>query len=116
VKNIERLIIPKATVFPKFDFERFSDEDNFKVATARAELDLADDTVKCLFEYRVFSGRLTYAEIGKILGTSETSLRMRMTRFNRRVKNRHAQLESIRRTEIRRPPISRMEPRPVKTS
>lgn len=113
LKYIERANISTAVSIPKFDFEQLSDEDRLKVATARAELDRADEAVKSLFEYRVFSGSLTYGEIGEILGTSETSLRMRMTRFNRRVKNRHAQLESSKTCQARRPPVSRMEARKI---
>jgi len=110
---IEHTNIPAAVAIPSFQFERLSDEERYKVAVARDELDQADESVKFLFEYRVFSGRLTYAEIGEILGTSETSLRMRMTRFNRRVKNRYAQLEYTRSIGARRPPVPRMESRSI---
>ena len=113
ITHIERANIESAVANPRFEFERLSDGDKRKIATAQAELDQADPALKCLFEYRVFSGRLTYAEIGEILGTSETSLRMRMTRFNRRVKNRHAQLVSFKDNDVHRPPISRMEFRPI---
>jgi DNA-directed RNA polymerase specialized sigma24 family protein len=97
-----------SVMIPRFDFELHSDEEKAKIATARAELERADDTLRSLFEYRVFSGQLTYAQIGALLGASETSLRMRMTRFNKRVKNRHAQAVR-RRLRDRRPLVSRLD-------
>lgn len=111
---IERACIASVSTLPKFDFERLSDDECYQVATARAELEKADESVKKIFEYRVFSGRLTYAEIGELIGASETSLRMRMTRFNRRVKIRHEQLVWLRGNGERRPPVSRLGARGLK--
>jgi DNA-directed RNA polymerase specialized sigma24 family protein len=74
-----------------FEFERFSDEDLGRIRFATEELERADEVVRTLFHYRVLSGSLTYAEIGDVVGATETSLRMRMARFNRRVRRRYAQ-------------------------
>ena len=57
---------------PFFEFDRLSDEQLKQLQTARRELGLADEAVKYLFEYRVFSGCLTYAEIGQILGATHS--------------------------------------------
>jgi DNA-directed RNA polymerase specialized sigma24 family protein len=88
VPGLESSVISVSGTQPVFEFESMSDEQLRRLQIARQELVLADDVIRCLFNYRVFSGCLTYAEIGEILGTTETSLRMRMTRFNRRVRNR----------------------------
>ena len=91
---------------PLFEFDRFSDDQLRRLRLARRELDLADNAIRSLFDYRVFVGNLTYAEIGEILGTTETSLRMRMTRFNRKVRNRYA--EQTRLNRLRDRPPSRL--------
>jgi DNA-directed RNA polymerase specialized sigma24 family protein len=95
---------------PIFEFDRFSDDQLRKLRLARRELDMADDAIRSLFDYRVFAGNLTYAEIGEILGTSETSLRMRMTRFNRKVRNKYAEQNRLVHHQDRKPsiPSSRM--------
>ncbi|TDI72811.1 MAG: sigma-70 family RNA polymerase sigma factor [Bacteroidetes bacterium] len=89
VPDLDTLSVSVTGFYPVFEFDAFTDDQLDQLRIARRELDMADDIVRCLFEYRVFAGCLTYAEIGEILGTSETSLRMRMTRFNRRVRSRY---------------------------
>ena len=78
---------------PEFGFERFSDEDLRRVHTASDALEQADPIVQLLFRYRVFSESMTYREISEIVGATETSLRMRMARFNRRVRELHRRQE-----------------------
>jgi len=80
----------------RFEFERFSDEDLGRIRFASNELERADEVVRTLFQYRVLAGSLTYAEIGEYVGATETSLRMRMARFNRRVRRRYAQAQDAK--------------------
>lgn len=87
------------SVYPSFEFERFSDEDHRRRRVAESELRNADDIIKELFHYRVLVGSLTYREIADLLGATETSLRMRMARFNRRVRTRHDREEQRRRMQ-----------------
>lgn len=82
---------------PVFEFERLSDEDERRYRSAVCALRQADPIVQDLFKYRVFSETMTYREIAEHLGASETSLRMRMARFNKRVRTNHARQESRRR-------------------
>ena len=86
---IEQLGCEAVLVRPEFEFERFTDDDLKRIRFATNELESADEVVRDLFHYRVFAGALTYGEIAEFAGATETSLRMRMARFNRRVRRRY---------------------------
>jgi len=86
-------------VYPSFEFERLSDEDHRRHRVAESELRDADDIIKEIFHYRILAGSLTYGEVAEILGATETSLRMRMARFNRKVRTRHDRDEQRRRMQ-----------------
>jgi len=90
---------------PVFEFERYSDEDLRRIRFASREVTNADLPIRELFHYRVLAGSLTYAEIAESTGATETSLRMRMARFNRRVRREYARSREPVLSNDRRAPI-----------
>jgi len=69
--------------------DSIDDNDRIKCHLIQHEMSHADASIQSIIHYRVLAGSLTYAEIAGILNTSDTSLRMRMTRFKHRVRERH---------------------------
>lgn len=88
--DIDQLETEAVSVYPQFEFESLNDEDRLKVKFASEELQNAEEIIRELFHYRVFEGAMTYREISELVDATETSLRMRMARFNRRVRDRYA--------------------------
>ena len=88
--DIDQMGTESVCVYPKFEFESLSDEDRLRVQFASKELQNAEQIIRELFHYRVFEGAMTYREIAELVDATETSLRMRMARFNRRVRDRYA--------------------------
>ena len=87
--EVERFGREAISVHPNFEFERYSDDDERRLRFAAAELSQADAVIRELYHYRIFVGAMTYSEIADLVGATETSLRMRMARFNRRVRKRY---------------------------
>lgn len=88
--DIEQIGTDSVSVHPNFEFESLSDEQRRQVQFAFEELQNAEQVVRELFRYRVFEGTMTYREIAELVDATETSLRMRMARFNKRVRDRYA--------------------------
>lgn len=74
-----------------------SDDDEKRLRFVKRELQSADDVVQTLFKLRVFEGPFTYREIAEQVDASETSLRMKMARFNRKVRDRYARQHAAHR-------------------